>query len=110
MPLGYTAWIFQTYDYERWLNMNQRTCPNCDDDMPMKQEVHSNIRGRVWFRSWACPGCASHVATRRIGREPEETLLTSPHRTRAAKAGLTSGPGGLGLICTRTSLFYTFFW
>lgn len=60
------------------MEINQ--CPNCGETFELTSSTESNVRGRVIFRSWLCPGCGVRRETRRIGSEPEEILMTSPPR------------------------------
>ena len=58
---------------------NER-CPHCQTRLEQTGAVLSNVRGRVHFRSWACPDCGTRVETRRVGSGEEEVLLVSPPR------------------------------
>lgn len=58
-----------------------KKCPNCSAHLELVNEVLNLTHGKVHFRSWLCPGCGVRVETRRIGNEPEETLLVSQPRT-----------------------------
>lgn len=60
--------------------MEINECPNCGETFELTSSTESNVRGRVIFRSWLCPGCGVRRETRRIGSEAEEVLMTSPPR------------------------------
>lgn len=61
-------------------------CPHCGQTLELTGETKSTIRGKVHFRSLACPDCGTRRETRKIGAEAEEVLMTSPPRAEVDAA------------------------
>ena len=57
-----------------------RNCPHCNAHLELVSETLNWTKGKVHFRSWLCRSCGVRQETRKIGNEPEETLLTSKPR------------------------------
>ncbi len=55
-------------------------CPHCGKTFELAGVPESTRRGLIRFESLLCPGCGTRRETRRIGREPEEVLMTSRPR------------------------------